>query len=82
MALRPETHVALKKTRAEAAEALSEILMRDTKAEAAEAAEEERLRLQKEKFDKLSPAEQAKRKELAKRRNQRKAQMKEMRRRM
>lgn len=82
MALRPETHVALKKTRAEAAEALSEILMRDTKAEAAEAAEEERLRLQKEKFDKLSPAEQAKRKELAKRRSQRKAQMKEMRRRM
>lgn len=82
MALRPETHVALKKTRAEAAQALSEILTRESKAEAAEAAEEERLRLQKEKFDKLSPAEQAKRRDVAKRRNQRKAQMKEMRRRM
>lgn len=82
LALRPETHAALKKTRAEAAAALSELLLQESKMEAAEAAEEERLRLQKEKFDKLTPAEQAKRREVAKRRSQRKAQMKEMRRRM
>lgn len=82
MALRPETQASLTKTRAEAAKTMTDIMSRDTKAEAAQAAEEERLRLQKEKFDKLSPAEQAKRLEVTKRRNQRKAQMKEMRRRM
>ncbi|KAL4399107.1 endoplasmic reticulum calcium ion homeostasis protein [Malassezia pachydermatis] len=80
LALRPETHTALKKTRADAQAALEEVLTRDRKAELEEAAEEERLRLQKEKFEKLTPAEQAKRKEVAKRRNQRKAQMTQMKR--
>ena len=44
-------------------------------AEAAGAEEEERRRAQQEKFEKLTPAEQARRKDLAKRRAQRKAQM-------
>lgn len=60
LALHPDTHASLKKTRAEVAAQLKEISSRDAKAQEAEEAEEERRRLQQEKFDKLSPAEQAK----------------------
>lgn len=74
LALRPETHTALKKVRTQVNEGLNELSTRDAKAEAAEAEEEERRRAQQEKFDKLSPAEQAKRKQIAQKRSARKAQ--------
>ena len=73
--LRPETYSTLKKTRAQVGQELSERRAREDRAETAEAEEEERRRVQQEKFEKLSPAEQARRKDLAKRRAQRKAQM-------
>lgn len=94
LALHPDTYAALKKTRTEVAAQLEEISSRDAKAQEAEEAEEERRRLQQEKFDKLSPAEQAKvrfisflffflhqRMEIAKRRTQRKAHATQMKRR-
>ena len=73
--LRPETYTTLKKTRAQVGQELTERHAREDRAEAAGAEEEERRRAQQEKFEKLTPAEQARRKDLAKRRAQRKAQM-------
>lgn len=73
--LRPETYTSLKKTRAQVGQELTERHAREDRAEAAGAEEEERRRAQQEKFEKLTPAEQARRKDLAKRRAQRKAQM-------
>lgn len=75
LGLRPDTQQAIKKTRAEVAAALTDALLQETRAEAGDAAEEERRKAQQAKLEKLSPAELAKRKELAKKRAQRKAQM-------
>ncbi|WFD02239.1 hypothetical protein MOBT1_000920 [Malassezia obtusa] len=74
LALRPETQAALRKTRVDVARALEAEESRDAEQEAQDEREEARRRAQQDKFDKLSPAEQAKRKQVEKRRAQRKMQ--------
>ncbi|WFD31158.1 hypothetical protein MSPP1_002192 [Malassezia sp. CBS 17886] len=72
-ALRPETVTALKKTRTEVDRVLDKSASKGG-AGAADAHVEEQRRAALERFDKLSPAEQAKKKEVEKRRAQRKSQ--------
>ena len=81
MALRPETHVALRKTRAEVDAALDAAASYEADADAEAAREEARRQQQREKREKLSPAEQARREALSKRRAARKAQQTQARRR-
>lgn len=74
LALRPETQNSLKKTRIEVAKALEEQAALYADADEQEEREEARRKAQQEKFEKLTPAEQAKRKQIEKKRAQRKQQ--------
>ena len=74
MALRPETQAALKRTRTEVNALLDKEVAQFSEEGEKESREEARRKAQQEKFDKLSPAEQAKRKQVEKKRAQRKAQ--------
>ncbi|PKI82475.1 hypothetical protein MVES1_003460 [Malassezia vespertilionis] len=74
MRLRPETVASLRRTRDEVDAAMREALGREEKDEQELARDAERRRAQKEKFDMLSPAEQARRKEVERKRALRKQQ--------
>lgn len=73
MALRPETQAGLKKTRTEIEMVLRQDQNKLSKEDEKEALEDARRKAQQEKLAKMSPAEQAKRRQLEKKRAQRKA---------
>lgn len=74
LALRPETHNTLRRTRAELDSVLASEATADERAEREEAEEQARLSEQRAKLEKLSPAEQERRKQLEKKRAMRKTQ--------
>ncbi|WFD43787.1 hypothetical protein MPSI1_002451 [Malassezia psittaci] len=72
--LRPETQASLKKTRNEIAKVLEAEVLEGLEKDEKEDRDEARRKAQQEKFSKMTPAEQAKRKQVEKRRAQRKMQ--------
>ncbi|WFD37002.1 hypothetical protein MCUN1_003894 [Malassezia cuniculi] len=74
IALRPETHTALRRTRADVDAELDALRQRDERLDKEEAEEAKRLEEQRSKLEKLTPAEQERRKQIEKKRALRKAQ--------
>lgn len=71
--LKQDTLAKLRKTRAEVDKRLDEVLNKEAREAEAEAKADAKAKAEKAKFDKLSPAEQEKRREVERKRQQKKS---------